>query len=97
MERYSNRGGNGSVAAFEIGPGFIKLRFRDCPSIYVYNGNRPGPAKVAQMQHLARAGQGLSTFVNRFVRADYDQKIDLETTDAGMTAGKNPREIPWNQ
>jgi hypothetical protein len=69
--RYANRGGNGGVTYFEIGRDCINLWFKSDVRGYIYDRNRPGRAHVAQMQRLALAGIGLTTFVNQHVRGNY--------------------------
>jgi len=72
MQTYGNRGGSSGVSHYEMGPGFIRLRFRNGPRIYVYSEKRPGLTKVLMMQHLALEGEGLTDFVNRYVAGDYE-------------------------
>jgi hypothetical protein len=70
VERYKSLDENSGVVAYEIGPDFIKVRFRDGP-IYVYNDVRPGAAHVEQMKVLARTGKGLSTYISQHVKSLY--------------------------
>lgn len=71
MTRYGN--GTTGVVAYELGPGWIRCAFVD-GSMYVYDGTRPGPTPVREMQRLARAGAGLTTYINRHVRDSYARK-----------------------
>jgi hypothetical protein len=70
VERYKSLDEHSGVVAFEIGPDFIKVRFRDGP-IYVYNSARPGAEHVERMKELARAGRGLSTYISQHVGSLY--------------------------
>ena len=74
MQRYANRGGGSGVVAFATGPRGIAVEFVD-GSVYVYDLERPGAQAVADMKRLARAGEGLSTYISRFVRDNYAKKL----------------------
>lgn len=74
MERYKNLSGNSGVAAYEVGPDYIKIKFRE-GGVYLYNYNRPGRDKVERMKDLAEVGKGLSTFTNKYMRDDYAAKL----------------------
>lgn len=75
MKPYRNRSGKSGVAAYESGEGFIWVRFvRD--GVYEYTDARPGRLHVRNMQKLAAAGIGLSTYISRFVRERYARKLD---------------------
>lgn len=63
------------VRAFAELPDAIALQFSD-GRVYVYDGDTPGRLHVRAMQRLARAGKGLTTYVNRFVRERYAQKLE---------------------
>ena len=75
MERYPNRSGTSGVEAFEIGEGWIAVRFAD-GGTYVYDAVKPGPHHVARMSERARAGAGLATYINRRVRENYARKVE---------------------
>ena len=74
MERYANRGGDSNVVAFEIDQGSINVQFGD-GSIYLYTAQSAGSANLENMKQLARAGQGLNSFINRAVRKGYAAKL----------------------
>lgn len=74
MRRYANLSGDSGVVAYECGHGWITVEFRD-GAAYLYNANEPGPAAVAEMQRLAKAGEGLSTYVSRVVKGRYAKKL----------------------
>jgi hypothetical protein len=75
MQRYRNRSGRSGVSAYAIGEGFILVRFVG-DGTYEYTDAQPGRMHVRNMQMLARAGVGLSTYISRFVRDDYARKLD---------------------
>jgi hypothetical protein len=75
MKPYRNRSGRSGVAAYDSGDGFIRVRFvRD--GTYEYTDAQPGRQHVRNMQALAAAGLGLSTYISRFVRERYARKLD---------------------
>lgn len=74
MQPYANRSGDSGVVAFEVGRGWIKVEFAN-GTTYLYNAFEPGPAAVAEMQRLAKAGEGLSTYVSRVVKNRYAKKL----------------------
>ena len=73
MRRYGAERDSG-VAAYEVGPGWIVIRFHHGGS-YRYDESHPGAEHVLEMQRLADAGEGLNTYINRFVREDYAARL----------------------
>lgn len=73
MERYLNRGGDSSVAAYEIGTDFIRVQFSD-GGRYLYNYASAGSHNTEQMKSLARRGEGLNAFINTNVKHLYAVK-----------------------
>jgi len=54
--------------AYESGPDFIRLLFRDSSEVYTYSVRSAGRANIETMKRLAGAGEGLTSFVSRNVR-----------------------------
>lgn len=75
MKRYADRSGESGIAAYEPGAGFIVIRFKH-GGTYRYDGKKPGRRQVAAMKKLAENGEGLATYINRFVRENYGEKLD---------------------
>ena len=73
MERYRNIDGDSGVAAYEIGPDYIRVQFKDS-SVYLYTYASAGSHNIDQMKKLAAAGDGLNAFINRNVRKSYERK-----------------------
>ena len=71
MTPYGNLSGDSGVAAYEIGDDFIKVQFHHSPKHYVYDSAKPGWSRVQQMQRLAVAGRGLSTYISQHVKENY--------------------------
>jgi hypothetical protein len=74
MHRYRNLDGSSGVAAYEIEPEAITLRFRG-GATYRYTYAATGRSEVEAMKALAAAGRGLSTFVSREVGKRYARKL----------------------
>ncbi len=74
MERYKNLGGDSDVVAFEIAEDSITVEFKD-GSIYLYTNQSAGSENISEMKRLARAGQGLNSFINRVVKKLYASKL----------------------
>ncbi len=77
MQEYGRGGGSDGVSHYEMGPGFIHLRFRHDARVFAYTAKRPGLAKVLMMQHLALEGEGLTSFVHWHCAGDYDCWFNL--------------------
>jgi hypothetical protein len=75
LKPYRNRSGHSGVSAYAIGKSFILVRFAH-DGIYEYTDTKPGRMHVRNMQTLAKAGVGLSTYISRFVRDNYARKLD---------------------
>jgi len=76
MERraYKNFSGTSGVRFYEPGPTFIRVWFEQ-GGCYEYDDNKPGPHHVEEMKRLAEEGQGLATYINRYVRENYARKL----------------------
>lgn len=75
MERYRNLSGNSGVVAYAIGDDSIAVEFQD-GVVYLYTSRSTGAANVREMQRLALAGRGLSSFIARVVRDAYAERRD---------------------
>ena len=74
MEKYKSIAGNSGVIAYEAGADFIKIKFID-GSVYLYSYRNPGKVHVEHMKMLAKKGRGLSTYISRYVRVNYEEKL----------------------
>jgi uncharacterized glyoxalase superfamily protein PhnB len=75
MEKYKNLSENSGVESYEVGPGYIKVKFIDGHA-YLYTDESAGQENVEEMKTLAAAGKGLSSFISRSVRDNYAAKYD---------------------
>jgi hypothetical protein len=75
MMPYANLSGASGVRAYQISARAISVKFGD-GRVYDYSYTSAGPDKVEQMKTLARAGQGLSTYISQHVRDGYASRRD---------------------
>jgi hypothetical protein len=75
MQRYKNLSGDSGVVAFESGVGSITIEFLG-GGRYLYTEASAGVHNIAEMQRLAAAGRGLSTFISRSIRERYARKLE---------------------
>ena len=73
MEKYLDLDGDSGVDAYEIGDGFIRVRFKD-NSVYLYTDESTGSENILKMQELAEHGDGLNSFINKKIRKNYALK-----------------------
>lgn len=74
MQKYDDIHGDSGIAAYEISSGSIAVQFSK-GGTYLYNESKPGAAHVTEMQRLAQAGDGLNTYINKFVRKNFAKKL----------------------
>ena len=73
MKPYANLSGSSGVIAYEDGPDWICVQFSN-GSTYLYTYQSAGPENVEKMKQLARQGQGLNSYINRYVKYGYARK-----------------------
>ena len=75
MTSYANVSGKSNVRAYEVAGDYrsITVEFRD-GSRYRYTADSVGEGNLERMRHLAWAGLGLNSFINRHVRKMYASK-----------------------
>ena len=74
MKRYNNLDGNSGITHYRAGDDYIIIRFVDGGE-YLYNHRAPGGGHVAQMILLAQRGRGLATYINKYVRDNYAERL----------------------
>lgn len=72
MVLYKNLRGNSGVLAYEILEDRIILLFKGTARTYSYSYSKAGRFHVDNMKKMAKAGHGLNSYVNRYVRFLYD-------------------------
>ena len=73
MERYRDINGDSGILAYETGPDFIRVQFKD-NSVYLYTNASAGSHNIERMKSLAAAGDGLNAFINTNVKKAYARK-----------------------
>ncbi len=73
MQRYSNKGGDSGVHSYECGESFIRVRFTKGGQ-YLYDNNKPGAVHVDKMKLLAQKGEGLNSYISKYVKSNYAKK-----------------------
>lgn len=73
MQYYSGVNHGSGIAAYEAGADFIRVQFLD-GSVYLYTYTSTGRHKIEAMKSLAEQGDGLNTYINQHVRADYEKR-----------------------
>jgi len=74
MKRYKDLGGKSGIDSFELGPRYITVWFSN-RSAYVYNYIKPGRTNTEEMKKLALAGQGLNSYIGKYVGKKFYLKI----------------------
>lgn len=73
MEIYRNYGGDSGVKSYLIGTSSITVKFSN--GTYEYTYTSAGAERVEEMKKLARAGKGLNSFINTYVKTLYARKV----------------------
>ncbi len=74
MKRYRNLGGDSGIVAYKIDADSIIVEFSD-NSLYLYDYTKPGPEEVEHMKKLAEQGQGLNSYISRYIKKRYAAKL----------------------
>ncbi len=74
MKAYKNLKGDSGISRYQIGDDFIVVEF-DVGHLYLYNYTSAGKAKIERMKLLAKTGKGLSTYISRYVKDYYAEKL----------------------
>lgn len=74
MEQYKNLGGGSGVSAYEIGAESITVQFSP-DAVYLYTYRSAGSANIEKMKLLAAVGEGLHSYIKRYVNKGYESKL----------------------
>ncbi len=74
MERYQDLSGDSGVYAFEIGDDSITVEFKG-GATYLYNYASTGREYTEKMKVLALSGDGLNSYINKYVKNMYASKL----------------------
>jgi len=70
MERYTDINGDSGVLSYEIGHDYIIVKFKT-RTVYTYTYDSAGKENVKTMKMLAKSGNGLNSFINKYARKLY--------------------------
>ena len=73
MPVYADIDGDSGVASYELGANFIQVFFKGTVKGYTYSYASAGEEHVETMKKLAHAGDGLNSYINRFVKYKYER------------------------
>jgi len=73
MTPYGNSSGKSGVRAYEISRNSITVEFISGDT-YLYSHKKPGKTHVDKMIALAKSGKGLSTYISRHVKFNYEAR-----------------------
>jgi len=71
MERYKNLGGDSGVSGYEIGDDLITVQF-STGKVYLYTYRSAGSAHIEKMKSPAVAGEGLNSYISKYVKKGYE-------------------------
>ncbi|MBR6627076.1 MAG: hypothetical protein IKL04_03750 [Lachnospiraceae bacterium] len=71
MQIYKNLGGDSGVESYEIGTDYIMVEFKKTVRLYTYSYASAGKEAVELMKVMAKNGEGLNEYINKYVRDKY--------------------------
>lgn len=74
MEHYKDLNGDSGVVAYEVGNDSISIEFKG-GATYLYNYGSAGHDHIEKMKGLAVSGDGLNSYINKYVRKLYAVKL----------------------
>lgn len=74
MKRYRHSAADTGILAYDYGEDWIAVRFKN-ESVYEYTQASAGRKAITTMKQLADAGEGLTTFINQFVKDRYARRL----------------------
>lgn len=72
MKQYKCISGNSGVSGYQLEVDHIDIMFQD-GRLYTYSYRIAGRDHVEKMKDLAESGQGLTTYINKYVSELYDR------------------------
>ena len=73
MTPYKNLGIDSNVESYQIFDNLIKVKFKGTAKIYLYSYIGATKFHVDNMKKLAIAGNGLNSYINKYVKFLYDK------------------------
>lgn len=68
MIAYRDVYGDSGVLAYDPGPDYLNVQFKNTSRNYCYLCQKAGRAHVETMKKLAENGNGLNSFINKYVQ-----------------------------
>jgi hypothetical protein len=75
FEKYKDLSGGAGITGYRFLDKGIILQFK-YKDLYLYDDIRPGEHHVQQMKILAKKGKELTTYVNKYIRDNYREKLN---------------------
>jgi len=75
LNKYKDLSGDGGIMGYFFLEDGIIIKFSNS-YYYLYNYENPGGEHVEKMKKLAAQGQGLKTYINKYVRDNYAYRFD---------------------
>ena len=77
MISYKNLNGNSNVKCYNISENYIDIEFYNTPLVYRYSNVVPGRQALNELKRLAIQGYGLNSYINRYVKKNYERRIPV--------------------
>lgn len=77
MISYKNLNGNSNVKCYNISENYIDIEFYNTPLVYRYSNGVPGRQVLNELKRLAIQGYGLNSYINRYVKKNYEKRIPV--------------------
>ncbi len=74
MPLYKNSSRSSGIMAYTSYKDSIKIVFKDGET-YLYSYESAGKKNIEEMKKLAAQGEGLTTYINKFVKERYEKKL----------------------
>lgn len=74
MAWYKNLGGDSGIDSYNVGADRIIITFTTGAS-YEYTYHSAGVDHIENMKSLAKQGQGLNSYINKYVKKRYSRKL----------------------
>ena len=71
MVQYKNLNRNSAVESYEISNNYINVKFYNSNKVYTYSYQSANRQHIENMKILAIKGQGLNSYINKYVRNLY--------------------------
>ena len=75
MKTYQNKSGGAGIKGYENLQDGIRIQYND-GSTYLYNYKVNGQKQIEEMKKLADQGIGLTTYLQKYIKDEYAEKIN---------------------